>query len=311
VSTSSTPTAESPDADPLIALGERILTELGDPRTNSTLARWLSHHTARLIREADEARQAGAEDTGTREAEAREAILNLWQARTTWPAGWPPPRAAEIVRHLDDLPRLDDENRWHRPTVLTHLQDLHHHILAVLVDLATSDEADIEQGWLDTFGDHLNPDEALLLHRAATRPRRIESLLRWWDHTEDNQAEQTSDADAEGEDSGPIPPVHPLLALADAYRETITDLIQPAADKPEDCEADAGTNQASKAEQVTRLRILYGRRVTRVFAARRDQHRDFIHGFLIQPEQEVRYFVTVRSGPCNEGGAAAWRDCNV
>ena len=91
VSTSSMPTDESQHADPIIALGERIVAELGDPRTNNTLTRWLSHHTARLIHEADTARQTGAPDADNRETKAREAILQLWQARATWPGGWPPP----------------------------------------------------------------------------------------------------------------------------------------------------------------------------------------------------------------------------
>jgi hypothetical protein len=219
------PTDESPDVDPLTALGERIVTELGDPRTNNTLARWLAHHTARLIHEADTARQTRAPDAHIREARAREAILQLWQARATWPVGWPPPHAAEIARILDDLPSLDDENGWYRQTVLAHLQDVHYHVMAVLIDLVSSDGTDVEQGWLDTFGEHLTSEELLLLRRAATRPRRIESLLRWSDREASSQDEMLTGEDA---DRTPAPPTHPLLELADAYHETIATLIQRA-----------------------------------------------------------------------------------
>jgi hypothetical protein len=242
------PTDGSPDADPLIALGERIVAELGDPRTNNTLARWLAHHTARLIHEADTARQTGAPDADICEARAREAILQLWQARARWPAGWPPPHAAEIARMLDDLPSLDDENGWYRQTVLAHLQDVHYHVMAVLIDLISGDGADIEQGWLDTFGEHLTSEEVLLLRRATTRPRRIESLLRWSDRKVSSRDDMTVGEDA---DKTPEPPAHPLLELADAYHETIASLIQRATATAEtkvststQVGAETGTNEA-------------------------------------------------------------------
>jgi hypothetical protein len=220
-STSSTLADTSQQPDPVIALGERIVAELGDPRTNNTLTRWLAHHTARLIREADTARETGSPDVGTREAEARDAILQLWQARATWPVGWPPPRAAKIARVLDDLPSLDDD-RWHRQTLLTRLQDTHHHVLSALSDLLAGDSVEIEQGWLDTFGEHLTSDEVLLLRRAANQPASIGSLLQSAAPDTVRVGEDTS-----GEDSPP--PTHPLVQLADAYHAAIATLIQRAA----------------------------------------------------------------------------------
>lgn len=210
---------------------------MGDPRTNNTLTRWLSHHTARLIHEAGTAREADAPDADTRDVKAREAILQLWQARAAWPGGWPPPRAAEIVRILDELPALDDEGAWYRPTILARLQDLHYHILAIITDYAADDgNADIEQGWLDMFGDQLTPDEASLLQRAVARPSRIDSLLRWWNRESDDQtmAADKHDASEEG-----TTPAHPLLDLADAYHAAIVDLIQPTADGTNEDDADA------------------------------------------------------------------------
>lgn len=237
-STSSTPTGQSQHADPLLALGEQIVAELGDPRTNNTLARWLSHHTVRLIHEAKTAREADAPDADARDTKAREAILELWQARAAWPGGWPPPRAAEIVRILNELPALDDEGGWYRPTILAHLQDLHYHILAILTDSAVGDgNADIEQGWLDMFGDQLTPDEASLLRRAVARPRRIDSLLRWWNRRSDDQTKAAAGKnDAAEEDTTPT---HPLLDLADAYHAAIADLIQPTADDTNEDDTDA------------------------------------------------------------------------
>ena len=142
---------------------------------------------------------------------------------------------------LDGLPDLDDGGEWYRETALAHLQDLHFHVLAVIVDLATEDgSADVEQGWLDAFGDRLTSDEALLLRRAAARPKRMEALLRWWntrlkDQIKECGAEKESDADD-------APPLHPLVDLADAYHATIVDLFQRAAD---DASADPSADELS------------------------------------------------------------------
>ena len=186
-STSSTPTDRSPPADPIADLGEQILAELGDPRTNDTLTRWLSHYTARLISEADTARNSGDQGADALEAKARDAILDLWRARSAWPNGWPPPRAAAITRLLDQLPELDNEVNWYQQTALQRLQAVHYHILAGLLDLAARNDTDVEQKWLDTYGEHLTPDEASVLRRLAEQPRRAETLLRWSARTQGNQ----------------------------------------------------------------------------------------------------------------------------
>ena len=239
------PTDKSQHADPIIALGERIVAELGDPRTNSTLARWLAHHAARLIQAADKARESGDPDASGRDAEAREAILQLWEARTTWPGGWPPPRAAEIARLLDDLPGLDDDTGWYRQTVLARLQDLHYHVLAAIVDLATNDGgADVEQGWLSTFGDRLTSDETSLLRRAVGRPRRLQSRLQWWENYGPDDQIETTAAENDAGNAAPGTHVHPLLDLADAYQTTISDLFQRATGTKDD-EIDADKRTAN------------------------------------------------------------------
>jgi hypothetical protein len=136
-----------------------------------------------------------------------------------------------MVRLLDGLPDLDDDRGWYHQSALARLQDLHYHVLAILVDLATDDgDADVEQGWLDTSGDRLTSDEASLLRRVVARPRRIRSLLRWSNHELSDQVESAaSEDDANGDDTAPAPTTHPLLDLADAYHATITTLIQRTA----------------------------------------------------------------------------------
>jgi hypothetical protein len=216
-STSSTPPAESQsDEDRVASLGERILTELDAGRTNNTLTRWLAHHTAALIDGADQAVTAGASDAATRVGEARAAVLELWEHRSSWPDGWPPPRAAEIVRLLNDLPALDEEH-WRTGTVLDRLQRLHYQILGAMVDLTTGGGEPLEQGWLANFGDRLTADEVTLLTRAAETDNRIDGLIGWFARLVEDGTDEAGDT-----------PSHPLTKLADTYRQTVLDCLQRA-----------------------------------------------------------------------------------
>jgi hypothetical protein len=250
-STSSIPSEPSLSADQVAALGERILAELDAVHTNSTLTRWLAHHTAALIEAADQAHAAAAPDADARAADARAAILQLWQHRSDWPGGWPPPRAAEIVRLLEELPDLGDLP-WHRVTTLARLHDLHHHILAVLVDLAIGRGGDIEEGWLETFGDLLNSDETALLARASTTEQRLSRLFSWRAGIEpepDAGETEIGSDDANDAESAATPP-ELLAALADTYRQTVIGLFGLARDNGRSEDADnaaspgCGTDEA-------------------------------------------------------------------
>lgn len=130
-----------------------------------------------------------------------------------------------MVRLLEELPDLDDLP-WHRIRTLARLHDLHHHILVVLADLATCGGENIEQGWLETFGDLLDPDETALLARAATTEQRLSHLFSWRDRTEPeldaDETEIEGDDDANDAEPAPTPP-QLLAALADTYRRTVLD----------------------------------------------------------------------------------------
>lgn len=233
-----TPKEQSPPADLVATLGERILAELDANRSNNTLTRWLAHHTAALLQAADHARDTGAPDADARATEARTAILQLWQHRSAWPAGWPPPRATKIVELLDDLPDLD-EPRYYRASVLGHLHNLHHQILATLVDLATSGDVGIEQGWLDTFGDRLTADETRLLTRAADTDYRLVNLLQWWERATEQAADADGSSDVDREDAEATgTPLHPVATLAERYRQAVFDLL----DRPGGTSTDCGQN---------------------------------------------------------------------
>ncbi|MGO1053076.1 hypothetical protein [Crossiella sp. CA198] len=219
--------AESPHADPVTRLGERILAELGDDRTTNTLTRWLTHHVASLMEAADRAREDSAPDADVRAAAAREAILDLWKHRAGWPNGWPPPGAAAIVRLLNDLPDMTART-WGGATVVQQLHDLHHHVLGVIADLVAVSGTEVDRGWLDAFGEQLTADETLLLTRAASAGHRIDdlklmrSLARGYGSDSDDDE---NDAEASGKSEGQTPQPHPLVWLADTYRETLLELV--------------------------------------------------------------------------------------
>jgi hypothetical protein len=230
-----------------MALGERILAELGEDRTNDTLTRWLVHHTAALMDAADHARATDDPDAEIRGAEARAAILELWEHRSAWPHGWPPPHTLNIVRILDELPDFEDPI-WQTTGAVSRLQDFHHHILGVLTDLAARNGASLEQSWLRAFGDHLTREEVMLLNRAAGVPQRLDKLVRTRETTMSNLRRRLMDEQADEKivnvkndvtrpnTGGPMATAvetddrneHPLARMADIYRDSVIDLLRRA-----------------------------------------------------------------------------------
>jgi hypothetical protein len=210
---------------------------LGEDRTSDILTRWLAHHTAGLIEAADHARAEGdTPDADARAASARGAILELWQHRSAWPNGWPPPRSVALVRLLEDVPDLGSPGLF-QANLPSQLQALHHHVLAVLADLVTVDVADVEEGWLRAFGDQLTPDETTLLMRAAGAPRRLQDLhprdeskisglTRRSSNQESHRAAEDEQPGGPGSDLEYLLPLQVLVQLANAYRDTIIDLVQ-------------------------------------------------------------------------------------
>lgn len=148
-----------------------------------------------------------------------------------------------MVRLLDDLPDLDDPI-WRHTTGIAKLHDLHHHLLATIVDLAIADRENLEQGWLDAFGDQLTSDETTLLTRAANAKPRFDQL-RSWDRLfgeDDNDAEEPTTSDENAVDIGSQPKrSDSIVTLVDAYRRTVLDLMRRTSDSHRaddtDCEA--------------------------------------------------------------------------
>ncbi|MFF7838233.1 hypothetical protein ACFZC6_05355 [Streptomyces ossamyceticus] len=226
--------------DSVAELGERILAEFGDEHTNNTLVRWLAHHTARLVTEADQARARNAPEAAARAAEARDAILRLWQARSSWPTGWPPPYAAKLAATLDALPEPGND-KWTRPTVLARLHEIHHNVLAILVDLTTDEGPEDEEEWLKRFGRHLTAEESAVLRYAAHLPKRAAALQRG------GEVETPTDVDVDADESGTAAVVDVLAELAEAYRNTLTKLVAAALEAATSPDEDADDDEEETA----------------------------------------------------------------
>ncbi|WP_133061489.1 hypothetical protein [Streptosporangium minutum] len=249
-STSSPLTATSlADEDPVVRFGEQILKDLDEVRTNNTLTRWLAHHTAGLIHAAEQAKAAGEPDASAQAADARTAILQLWDYRSSWPSGWPPPRAVRLVELLNDVPDLDAP-RWQRGTILDQLQDLHHRVLAALLDLIVVGEENLEQGWLAAFGEKLTPNEVTMLTRAATAEQRLDRLgVGMAQQTRQpviTTGEATDAGEADVADAAPAP-LHPLAVLANDYRQAILDLCSRVNGSDDHAEVSTGSEPGGTA----------------------------------------------------------------
>jgi hypothetical protein len=139
-------------------------------------------------------------------------------ATQSWSCG--EPRAAEITRILDRLPAPDDEVNWYHQTALQKLQAIHYQILAGLVDLAAGSDSDIEQKWLDKYGEQLTPDETAVLQRIVQQPERVDALRKL------PTALQPSESGGERNDTPATSAGQPIHQLARIYQTTVTNLLK-------------------------------------------------------------------------------------
>ena len=90
-----------PPKDPL-ELGRHLVRELGLADSTDTLERWMAHHVAELIDEAEKAPTKTARLKAR--AHATEVILKIWEHRTTLPGeSYPLARYKDVVRVLQSL----------------------------------------------------------------------------------------------------------------------------------------------------------------------------------------------------------------
>lgn len=81
----------------------------------------MSHRIAELMLESEKARTKAARSAAANECS--ELIVRLWEKRSAWPQGWPPPSAASVLEKLADLDKstywryeadieVQDANSW-------------------------------------------------------------------------------------------------------------------------------------------------------------------------------------------------------
>lgn len=88
-------------SEAIMALGKKLVTEQGFEGSVDTLGRWMAHHIAELIQEAE---SANDDDRPTKMAIVREAILALWSHRHVLPNGQSPFAGMEpIFNALESL----------------------------------------------------------------------------------------------------------------------------------------------------------------------------------------------------------------
>jgi hypothetical protein len=111
-STSSRPTEALPRFEQVLALGRKLVDELGTEPSVDTLGRWMAHYVAELI---DAASNASAEERADAQRKCFNAILALWSHRAELPRGKRPFENLEpIVRAIESLDPDDDTPHFFR-----------------------------------------------------------------------------------------------------------------------------------------------------------------------------------------------------
>jgi hypothetical protein len=97
-----------------MALGKKLVTEQGFDGSVDTLGRWMAHHIAELIEEAE---SASADERPLRMVKVRDAILALWTHRHAFPSGRNPFHGMEpIFNALESLDPDASHHRYFRPS---------------------------------------------------------------------------------------------------------------------------------------------------------------------------------------------------
>jgi hypothetical protein len=105
-------TGNSALSDGILALGRKLVDELGLEESTDTLGRWMAHHIAALIAEVE---SATGEVKQSAEKACFEAIMALWKHRAELPDGKRPFQDLEpVVRAIESLDPDDDRPRYFR-----------------------------------------------------------------------------------------------------------------------------------------------------------------------------------------------------
>jgi hypothetical protein len=99
-------------AESVLAIGRKLVEELGLEESTDTLGRWMAHHIADLMTKAE---KAIGDDKATAERECFVAILELWAHCSELPNGKRPFEDLEpVMRAIESLDPEDDTLRYYR-----------------------------------------------------------------------------------------------------------------------------------------------------------------------------------------------------
>lgn len=135
----------------LLDLGKKLVDELGLDESVDTLGRWMAHHIAELILDAE---SAAPEDKRLKQERCASAILDLWQHRAEFPNGVRPFEDVEpVLRALESLGPCDETPRYFRQPRM----------------MAADAEPDTEAGkWLD-IADNIDSTARQLIRHCLAR----------------------------------------------------------------------------------------------------------------------------------------------
>lgn len=107
----------------VLGLGRHLVRELGFEDGADTLGRWMAHHLAELINEAENGVTAAERLRACKSA--REAILKIWEHRTSRPGkAYPLAPYKEVLKVLDLLRPDDNPFRYFGPPAETRREQL-------------------------------------------------------------------------------------------------------------------------------------------------------------------------------------------
>jgi hypothetical protein len=190
----------------------------------------MAHRVAELMDLAEHARTKSAREDAARECES--LILRLWERRTSWPNGWPPPTAAAALERLSSAEEGPGEFGFYRQRVvdkgertwldtLPLIADLHRKELdawrdAALINLDISEMSE----WLEKHREDLSDHDRDALEQlvegrqwALRRLERQRTDSRWPASTDQDQ------------DQDSLLDVSPLVDRLDSLAEVRVELL--------------------------------------------------------------------------------------
>ena len=145
----------------------------------------MAHRLAELMQRAEHARTKAARDNAGQDCES--LILRLWERRSSWPEGWPPPSAATALERLASAEQGPDEFGFTRHRAVDNgdrtwlgtlplIADINRSELDTWRDAALLEMDDSEiNDWLNQQAERLSDEERTTfeqLTRGADRARR-------------------------------------------------------------------------------------------------------------------------------------------